>query len=219
MRLLERDNRMTRREAISASEIATDSQNHSHLRRRELIPTRRRSPLAAFGIMAFLLLPSFVVSCRAIAAAPTPSAPVKSVVFLGVEFQNDHEAQEPTTDAERARLASIVELFKSKLEDSGQYKFIPMPPEIKAKIAAGASIGECGGCEIDYGKQLGGDLIAWVVVQKVSNLILSINVYMADVASQKMTFVQSADIRGNTDQSWTRGMAYIVKNHILTNPL
>ena len=219
LRPLERNDRMTGYEVISGSETASDARKHWGLHRLDLSQMRRRSALPAFGIMAFLLLPSILVSSRVIAEAPTLSAPVKSVVFLGVKFQNDHAAQEPTTDAERARLASIEELFKSKLEASGQYTFTPMPVETKAKIAAAPSMGECGGCEIDYGKQLGGDLVAWIVVQKVSNLILNINVYIADVATQKMTFVQSADIRGNTDQSWTRGITYIVKNHVIRKPM
>lgn len=41
--------------------------------------------------------------------------------------------------------------------------------------------------------------MAWVTVQKVSNLILNINVYMGDVANDKMTFIKSVDVRGNTD--------------------
>jgi hypothetical protein len=53
------------------------------------------------------------------------------------------------------------------------------------------------------------------VVQKVSDLILNINVYMADVAAGKLVFVHSVDIRGNTDESWTRGITYLVKNYLL----
>ena len=53
------------------------------------------------------------------------------------------------------------------------------------------------------------------MVQKVSDLILNINVYMADVATGKLTFVHSVDIRGNTDKSWTRGIAYLVENYLL----
>jgi hypothetical protein len=172
----------------------------------------------AFCMAAFLLLMS-VAGGGSIAETPTPAAQVKSVAFLNVQFLNDHEGQEPTTDAERARLVSIEELFKSKLEASGRYKFVQIPAETKAQIATGPGIGHCGGCEIDYGEQLGSNLVAWVVVQKVSNLILNINVYVADVATKKMVFVQSADIRGNTGRSWTRGITYIVKNHMLDDPL
>jgi len=81
-------------------------------------------------------------------------------------------------------------------------------------MAAGPEIGNCGGFEFDYGKQLGGDIAAWIVVQKVSDLILNINVYMADVAAKKLIFIHSVDIRGNSDESWTRGMAYLVKNYM-----
>lgn len=210
---------MTGHEVKSVSKITRGAHDRSDLRRCALFLMRRRSTLVAFGIVAFLLLVSIMVSGRVVAAAPTPSAQAKSVVFLSVQFLNDQESQEPTTDAERARLASIEELFKSKLEASGRYKFVQIPADTKAKIESGPWAGSCGGCEIDYGEQLGGDIVAWVVVQKVSNLILNINVYMADVVTKKMTFVHSVDIRGNTDESWTRGMTYMVKNYVLADLL
>ena len=54
-----------------------------------------------------------------------------------------------------------------------------------------------------------------MTVQKVSNLILNINVYMADVANDKMTFIKSVDVRGNTDESWSRSMTYLLNNYLL----
>ena len=30
-----------------------------------------------------------------------------------------------------------------------------------------------------------------------------------------MTFVRSVDIRGNTDESWSRSLTYLVKNYLL----
>ncbi len=173
-----------------------------------------RGPLASIALAALLILISAAVGGRP-AAAPEASHQVKTVALLSVQFLNDHQDLEPTTDKERARLASIGDLFKSKLQASRRYKFVPIPAEAAAKIAAGPRIGDCGGCAYDYGKQLGADIVAWIVVQKVSDLILNINVYMADVADKKLTFVHSVDIRGNTDKSWTRGMTYLVKNYIL----
>jgi hypothetical protein len=52
-------------------------------------------------------------------------------------------------------------------------------------------------------------------VQKVSNLILNINVYLWDVRSGEQTGGTSVDIRGNTDESWSRGVSYLVRNRIL----
>jgi hypothetical protein len=109
----------------------------------------------------------------------------------------------------------IASLFKAKLEASGRYTFVSIPADAAGKIAAGPEVGACGGCEFGYGKELGADYAAWIVVQKVSDLILNINVYMADVATRKLAFVHSVDIRGDTDESWTRGITYLVKNYLL----
>jgi hypothetical protein len=135
--------------------------------------------------------------------------------LLNIQFLNDHEDLEPTTGAERARLALIESLFKAKLEASGRYKFVSIPADAAGKIAAGPAIGACGGCEFGYGKEFSADYAAWIVVQKVSDLILNINVYMVDVAAGKLAFVHSVDIRGDTDESWTRGITYLVKNYLL----
>ena len=150
-------------------------------------------------------------------ASARADPPPKTVAFLGVQFLNDHEADEPTRAAERARLGSVAALFKQKLESSGRYAFIPLPPETAANLEKGAVIGSCGGCEYGYGAEAHAELVAWVVVQKVSNLILNINVYMGDVADKKPSFARSVDIRGNTDESWTRGMNYLVKNYLLAD--
>ena len=38
---------------------------------------------------------------------------------------------------------------------------------------------------------------------------------LADVAAKKLVFVHSVDIRGNTNESWTRGLTYLLKNYLL----
>ncbi len=139
----------------------------------------------------------------------------RTVAFLGVQLQNDNEALEPTTDGERSRIKQIELLFESKLESSGRFKFVAVPAEIQSEIAAGQNMGDCHGCEVEYGRKLHADQIAWIKVQKVSNLILNLNVYMAAVGSEKMTFVHSVDIRGNTDESWTRSLNYLLDNYFL----
>jgi hypothetical protein len=44
----------------------------------------------------------------------------------------------------------------------------------------------------------------------VSNLILNINLYIEDERTGKLQFVKSVDIRGNTDESWRRGLNYLL---------
>jgi hypothetical protein len=141
--------------------------------------------------------------------------PATTVAFLGVQFLNDHEGDEPATDAERARLAAVASAFQQKLEASGRYTFVAIPPATQKQIADGPVIGSCGGCEFSYGADLHSDRVAWLVVQKVSNLILNLNIYVGDVPAHKLTFVHSVDIRGNTDESWMRGINYLMKNYML----
>ena len=141
--------------------------------------------------------------------------PVTKVAFLGAQFLNDHQDDEPTTAAERARLTAVTAAFRDKLEASGHYAFVALPALTQAKVDAGPVIGTCGGCEFGYGADAGADRVAWIVVQKVSDLIINLNVYVGDVPGHKLTFVHSVDIRGNTDESWMHGMTYLMKNYVL----
>jgi len=49
-------------------------------------------------------------------------------------------------------------------------------------------------------------------VQKVSNLILNLNIEVRDAATDQPLYTTSVDIRGNTDESWLRGVRRLVDN-------
>jgi hypothetical protein len=42
------------------------------------------------------------------------------------------------------------------------------------------------------------------------------NLYIADPATDKMVFLKSVDIRGNTDESWSRSLKYLLDNYFFT---
>ena len=147
---------------------------------------------------------------------PATASDARSVALLGAQFQNDNEMYAPTSDAERARHETVGKAFTEQLAKSGHFEVKPVPRAMAAEIETGQTLGECGGCEVDFGAALGVDEVAWINVQKVSNLILNLNVYVADVKTKKMTFVRSIDIRGNTDESWWRGITFLVQNYLLS---
>jgi hypothetical protein len=147
--------------------------------------------------------------------APTHANTPPTLAFLGTHFQNDNAGLEPTTTSEEVRLTRTGAEFTQLLADSGRFKIVPTNEAIEKQIAAGQTVGACGGCEIDYGRTLGADIVAWIRVQKVSNLILNMNVYMADVKSGRMLLTKSVDLRGNTDDSWARSLRYLIKNSVL----
>jgi len=68
----------------------------------------------------------------------------------------------------------------------------------------------CNGCERRVAQALGASRVGVCWVQKISNLILNMNLRIEDADSGAMLFQRSVDIRGNTDLSWQRGAKALV---------
>jgi hypothetical protein len=68
---------------------------------------------------------------------------------------------------------------------------------------------------VKLAEKLGADIAITGLVQKVSNLIINMNIYLHDVHTGKPIGAMSADMRGNTDESWTRTMEWLIRNRML----
>jgi Protein of unknown function (DUF2380) len=79
----------------------------------------RRLPMRAPALAAFLI---FCMSGVARATDDTPQ-----VAFLG--FQLINTSLEATTPAEDQRIRMLNELYQQKLDTSGRFKIVPIPPE------------------------------------------------------------------------------------------
>ena len=112
-----------------------------------------------------------------------------------------------------ARIGRLDVQLRDLLARSGQYA-----PFAASADPRGQNLRTCDGCEVDEARKVGAQVsvIGWV--QKVSNLILNINVVVRDVATGKRVAAGSVDIRGDTDESWTRGLSYLMRNRILDSP-
>jgi hypothetical protein len=138
------------------------------------------------------------------------------VAFFGFALINT--SLEPTRPDEEARLRMLDDLLREKLGASGRFGIVAIPPGLRAEIASGPEIRNCNGCERDFAKRMGADWAAWGTVQKVSNLILNINLYMEDARTGKLQFAKSVDIRGNTDESWRHGLDYMLRHYLFGEP-
>jgi hypothetical protein len=114
---------------------------------------------------------------------------------------------------ELERMQRIGEQLRKALTDSGKFQLVDIAPVSDA--ARHSNLQACGGCDIKLAGQLGADLEITGVVQKVSNLILNVNVYLRDVHTGSLVTAASAEMRGNTDESWSRAMSYIIRNRLL----
>ncbi len=149
----------------------------------------------------------------AFAVLPGNAAPPQRIAFFGFALINT--SPQPVSEAEKQRLALIGDTLTQMLAASGRYSLVALPEGVKQKIAASADIASCNGCQIGWAREAGADLAVWGTVQKVSNLILNENVYMDDATTGTRDFTQSVDIRGNTDESWVRGIRYLLKHYLL----
>jgi hypothetical protein len=114
---------------------------------------------------------------------------------------------------EQARLTSAGEQLRERLAASGLFRLVDMAPV--AAQARASNLQACGGCDVRLARQVGAELAITGTVQKVSNLILNLTVYIRDTNSGQPIAVMNADFRGNTDESWARALDWLVRNRVL----
>lgn len=158
-----------------------------------------------------------VLLCGLVFAPSTaPADEAARLVFLGFDLINT--SLEPTSNAEEQRLRMLDDQFRDSVSASKQYQVVAIPADLQRSIAAATEIRNCNGCERDFAHRADAGLAAWGTVQKVSNLILNINLYVEDAGTGRMVFVKSVDIRGNTDESWRHGLSYLLRHYFLKMP-
>ncbi|MFO1073926.1 MAG: DUF3280 domain-containing protein [Geminicoccaceae bacterium] len=143
--------------------------------------------------------------------AALPAHAAETIALFPFDLVNT--SLEPTRPEETARLGQLTARAGERLAAAG-YRLVDMGPVAEA-IAQAAPLRDCNGCELDLARRLGAQLAAIGWVQKVSNLILNLNLQIRDVATGRLVKGASVDIRGNTDESWQRGIAYLIDRRIL----
>jgi hypothetical protein len=151
-----------------------------------------------------------------VGAGGAAAAESRRVAFFGFFLINT--SLQPTQPAEEKRLEMLDTVLRDQLAGAGRFSFVAIPAEVQKQAVAGSGIPNCNGCERDLAEKTGAEWVAWGTVQKVSNLILNINLYMEDVQTGRIEFAHSVDIRGNTDESWRHGLNYMIRNYVLEQP-
>jgi hypothetical protein len=103
--------------------------------------------------------------------------------------------------------------LRQRLRASGRFSLVEITPI--ASEAQASNLQACGGCDIQLARRIGAELAITGTVQKVSNLILNMNIYVRDASSGATIAAMSADMRGNTDETWSRTLDWLVRNRLL----
>jgi len=165
----------------------------------------------ATGGIAGLILVAAQFGAPLAAAA----ADLKRIAVL--DFGLIEDIPEPAKyEEQQKRLMLITDQLRTELEKKELYDVIDnAPAEAMIKnMKASENLYACNGCELDIARKLGAERVLTAWVQKVSNLILNLNIEVKDVSTGEVTLKKSVDIRGNTDQSWQRGISYMVRDMV-----
>lgn len=149
-----------------------------------------------------------------LALLATPAFGAGKVAFFGLHMLDSSlQTMELGADpAEAARLEMLSGLVADRFAAEG-YELVDLAP-VAADLDRVVNPAKCYGCEIRMAAKLGADFALVGEVQKVSNLILTINLQLRDTATGETVKGGVVDIRGNTDDTWRRGMRYILNNRI-----
>jgi len=166
--------------------------------------TRLAAAWAMALALAFALLP---------AHGHAADAPLRSIVML--DFDLIDETLDRSSDAaQQQRLRMISDALRQEFKERHFYKVLDNKPQqaLIDDLGRRFKLYDCNGCDVEIGRALGADRVMTAWVQKVSNLILNLNIQIRDVQSELIMLNKSVDIRGNTDTSWLRGIRYMVRS-------
>ncbi|MFL9961874.1 DUF3280 domain-containing protein [Paraburkholderia sediminicola] len=147
-------------------------------------------------------------------AAEPVRAGAASIAVMNCGLIDDNAAYNDaeTNRIQQARIDMISNALRAQLDASQRYRVADngRAADLIGRLGATQDLSTCDNCARQVGRELGVELVGICWVQKVSNLILNLNLRVKEVASGKTLFQRSVDIRGNTDLSWRRGASALV---------
>lgn len=156
---------------------------------------------------------AMVLAWSAHAGGQVEVKPLTPLAMIGFELIEEHP--DPPREADQARrLVMIEQQFAQAIVAKGLYAPVDMAPArplIDALRKQQAFLYRCESCQVEIGKSLNTRLVASGWVQKVSNLILNVNLQVRDVETNRIVLTRSVDMRGNDDNSWSRALNYLLR--------
>jgi hypothetical protein len=158
--------------------------------------------------------PHLLLACLCLGGTGAAAREPRPAAIFGFELKDTSlqgEMQGPRAD-ERQRIAALDTQLRDLLTRSGCCK--PVDLGDVARQAGGMDLRSCDGCDVALAGRAGAKISVTGWVQKVSNLILNLNVVARAVPGGQVIEAGSVDIRGNTDESWSRGLSYLLRDRL-----
>jgi hypothetical protein len=164
------------------------------------------------------MLVRFALPLGLVLAAMTAARaePAKVAIFDLELVDTSLESGKSLPDQQNRLLLASAEL--RRLFSETGLRLVDLTPQAET-LRKREPLRNCNGCDQDIAQALGADYEVLGLVQKTSNLILSFAVSVKDARSGQVVRAGQVDIRGNNDEMWLRGVRWLVKNRLLTEPL
>lgn len=118
--------------------------------------------------------------------------------------------------AETDRLGLITADLARRIAADGRYDLVATE-KVAAEIEAKRPISQCNGCEDDIARAAGARKVIVATVEKLSDLLFNIKLYVRDVEAQKLEAVMTTTVQGSTDEAWLRGIRYVAERQLLAD--
>jgi hypothetical protein len=153
------------------------------------------------ALLIALLLPGF------------PAYAATRAAVFEIELQDT--SGEPNTPAQAERIRATTEALRRELTETGEYEAVDLSAD-RERIAKLGYQRSCVTCFMDVARERGADVAVFGTVNKISMLILSMDIKVLSVETGKEVARGIADIRGDNDRAWLRGMQWLVQHRIAT---
>jgi Protein of unknown function (DUF2380) len=160
-------------------------------------------------LAAILLISALSAPANANPPRLAPRLAVFDLELIDTSVEGDAKSPQAVQD----RLIRAGDQLRRELAQSGKFEIVDTAPVNAA--AHDSNLQACGGCDVRFAQQIGADLALTGVVRKISNLLLNISLFVRDVPSGRLVSAMNADLRGDTDESWSRATTYLVRNRLL----
>lgn len=166
-----------------------------------MIVCRRAAIHIATMMLTLLTLAVPVVAAQRVAVFPFDIRDISQEMEFVPQYQ----------EADLERLKLVAGELRKLLAADERYEVVDLTP-FAEEVEAASPFKNCNGCEADIAKKAGAELAVTGVAEKLSDALISLQVFGRDAETGKVTKSMSAEIRGNTDELWLHGIRYLWRN-------
>lgn len=115
---------------------------------------------------------------------------------------------------ETARLQRMTALARELLAQSGLFDIVDGSASTDQRVKD-HWLRKCNGCDADIALALGADLSFVCFFRKISVMEQNLDIRIRDARTGKLAHAAQADLRGETDLSWSRALKFVIKYQLV----